>query len=95
MRRRRTFKDFLKHMRETRAGRLAVIALVCYLSSGLLRIVFESKVKWLSMTLFIVGTLAFLFAALNTLQIEFNFMPRFLRGRVEHNKRNEDLVRGD
>lgn len=84
MRLQRTLKDFVEQMRETRAGRLAAIGLILYLCSGLLVIAYpQSAARWISVIPFVTGNVAFIFAGLNIIRIEFDFMPRFLRGREE------------
>lgn len=82
MRGRRTFKDLLVQMRETRAGRHAIIGLTLWIGSALLGVAFEhNTVRWISVILFVWGGLAFIFGGLNIIGIEVDFMPRFLRSR--------------
>jgi hypothetical protein len=78
-------------MHETRADRLATIGGCLYLLSSIISFIRLSTggggqggaLRWTSIGLFIIGNVAFIFAALNIVGIEFAFMPRFLRGRED------------
>lgn len=85
---RKSLKEDWQHMQATRANRLAGIGLIFFFVPALLRIFVNRStwfggIRWFAVILCGVGACAFILAGLNVIRIEFNFMPRSLRGREE------------